>query len=433
MKTKFAITFLIFISALVGRAVANPGDLDTTFGAGGTYSDTAPSYPCYGMFPAASTLQSDGKILVAGKIYNRCSTYGYSDDPVNLRRVLLRRYLADGTPDNGGGTQGEFGMDGFGVTEAPISPNVYGEGFDVLVQPDGYIVVAGSKAARGGTTAAVWRFTPDGELDTTFGNDGVVTFTSSGTYNASRKLVFWNGNIFVAGYSTPNGIANVWVRKLNTDGSLHVWFGSGGKLSTGLETQTANVTIAISSANGYIFVGGISGTSAVVAKYSSSGTIFTNFGNFGLATLPNCTPGGGYTPTYPIVPLDLRFQSSGKLLVVSRMSYGGWAETPGMHRLTAAGFVDTSFVDTTQYGSCNAVVQGSTWVRVASNDFLYSGSRRFIPDGSKDTSFIPAANTMVSGEVQPGDGKIVYLSYDTFLSPGKTYSDSRVKLFRLLP
>src|SRR5687767_8248922 len=122
---KMNIVIILFLLTAHGVASANPGDLDPTFGTSGTFVDNPSTHPCYGMFPTAFTLQADGKLLVVGKIYNQCSSYGFSNDPVNIRRVLLRRYNANGTPDDGGGTQTEFGTDGFGVAEIPLSVNVY--------------------------------------------------------------------------------------------------------------------------------------------------------------------------------------------------------------------------------------------------------------------------------------------------------------------
>jgi uncharacterized delta-60 repeat protein len=324
-------------------------------------------------------------------------------------------------------------VDGFAVAELPFTTNVYGEGFDVLVQPDGRILVAGSKAARAGTTAAVWRFTPDGELDSTFGNNGVVTFTSSGTYNASDKLALWDGYVLVAGYSTPTGVQqSIWVRKLNPDGSPHVWFGSGGKITTGLTTELGSTTLAIHPVAGNIFVGGKVNDTAVVAKYFSSGTVFYNFGTYGRVVLPDCAPGGGYIPRFPIVPVDLRFQSTGKLLVASKMAWGGFSLTLGIHRLTAAGGIDPTFVDPNVAGSCDGLIDGSTWIRVLPNDNFYAGVKRHFADGAKDPTFATNLYAGNSGEIQ-ADGKILHVVADWHFLPGEPTSDARVKLFRLLP
>lgn len=437
-KTKiyaaFLATTLYFQMAVT--ITAAPGDLDPTFGNAGTFVDS-PSYnACYGMYPNALALQADGKILVAGKLYNQCSTYGYLNDPVNIRRVLLRRYLSNGTPDDGGGSVGGFGMNGFAVDEIFVSPNVYGEAFDVAVQPDGRIVVAGSKATRIGTMAAVWRFTSGGELDETFGTDGLITFATDGTQNASRKLVVLaNGKILVAGYSSAAISYFIWLQQLNLDGTIDTSFGTNGKTFTGLNYDLS-IGLAVNTATGDIFVGGATGSGsnarATVGKRYPNGNNFGGFGTVGKSVLPDCVPGPGYVSTYPLTVTDLRFQSTGRLLVSSRMNFGNFSMTPGVHRLMTSGAVDTTFYDPAQPQMCNSIATNATWTRVMPNDLFYSGSRRLFPNGPLDTSF-NLTQAGFSTQIQPADGKVLHLSMESVLKANQSAFDSRVKLFRVLP
>ena len=78
------------------------------------------------------------------------------------------------------------------------------EGSAVALQRDGKIVVAGSSfnAAAGFVEFAVVRYLPDGNLDTSFSGDGLVT-TSFGNINAITHTVALqpDGKIIAAGYT----------------------------------------------------------------------------------------------------------------------------------------------------------------------------------------------------------------------------------------
>jgi uncharacterized delta-60 repeat protein len=100
-------------------------------------------------------VRPDGKIVA-------CGTVGFGD-----YRVLVARFLPDGTPDpNFGG--------GDGVVTTNLS-NGDENGFGLALQADGKIVVVGN--TTGGFLFV--RYTASGALDTTFNLDGVASFPAS--------------------------------------------------------------------------------------------------------------------------------------------------------------------------------------------------------------------------------------------------------------
>ncbi|MBI5716438.1 MAG: hypothetical protein HZC37_01980 [Burkholderiales bacterium] len=108
------------------------GNLDTGFGSNGVVrTDIGP----HDDIPRAVALQADGKIVVAGQISNA--------NPVPPSFGLVR-YLADGALDTGFSSGGVLRVPFFGGLD---SAN------DLLVQPDGRIVAAGSW--RSGFTAGI--------------------------------------------------------------------------------------------------------------------------------------------------------------------------------------------------------------------------------------------------------------------------------------
>ena len=107
--------------------------------------------------------------------------------------------------------------------------------------PDGKIVVAGNASGE----IALFRLNSDGTLDTTFGNDGLVTVSvSPGSDTADALAVESDGSILVgAAIGNASGGSSAGLVHFNSDGSLDIGFGSGGVLSfpsvgTGLDAIT---------------------------------------------------------------------------------------------------------------------------------------------------------------------------------------------------
>ena len=157
----------------------NPdGSLDSTFGSNGLV-DT--EFTVEADFIRGMALQPDGKIVVAGHT-----------GQVGFRDIALARYSADGSLDPSFSGDGKLVMAiGTGDDEA----------HDVLVQPDGKILLAGISAVNNDYEFMLARRNPDGSPDTTFGGgDGNVT-TKIGAFDSSAYAVLlqWDGKIVVGG------------------------------------------------------------------------------------------------------------------------------------------------------------------------------------------------------------------------------------------
>ncbi|HEX8565143.1 MAG TPA: FG-GAP-like repeat-containing protein [Pyrinomonadaceae bacterium] len=165
---------------------------------------------------SALTLQSDGKIVVAGDVNN------------SGQDSLLLRLNSDGTFDS------TFDGDGQVIVETNISTNFFNS---VEIQPDGKIVAAGSSlttvSATGGYTVA--RFNQNGSLDTSFGSNGVVITPMWGNYNFLQDLAIQSdGRIIVFGYisdSNQNPQESALVR-YTSSGTLDTSFGVNGIVKT---------------------------------------------------------------------------------------------------------------------------------------------------------------------------------------------------------
>ncbi len=222
------------------------GSLDATFGIGGIVATDI----WYSINSIA--IQSDGKILVAGQ-----GSQG------------LIRFNSNGSFD------ATFGNGGTAIISGDAVANA------VTIQNDGKIIVACE--SQGGTYISLLRFTANGTLDSSFGFNGIATKSGLG----GRALAIQSdGKIAVAGFSknsSPYGYDFALVR-YNTNGSLDSTFGTGGIVSTAIGDFAIAEAIAIQS-DGKILLAGWTNTADggfVLARYNTNGSLDNTFGNNGI-------------------------------------------------------------------------------------------------------------------------------------------------------
>lgn len=140
------------------------GALDTTFGISG-------QLPTPGTVPGL-VLLGTGAFLTGGTLTNN-SVHG----PGAVANTFsVARYLAVGIAD------ASFGTNGGTTTSVPNYQAVTTSG--LVVQPSGDIVMVGTASQSNLTAFALARYTPSGQLDTTFGNSGTVVTTFGGGFEA---------------------------------------------------------------------------------------------------------------------------------------------------------------------------------------------------------------------------------------------------------
>ena len=181
------------------------GTLDNTFSNDGkafTDFENSPS------FANAVTIQSDGKIVVAGRSYIN----GHNN-------FSIARYNTDGSLDNTFSSDGKqnsvFGTeDYFGMSQA--------------IQPDGKIVVAGFEESitQATTSFLVARYNSNGDLDNTFNGVGFRTTQAESKFNFGYCVAInSDGRIAIGG--TNN---NFKIALLKNNGTLDSTFGNNGIL-----------------------------------------------------------------------------------------------------------------------------------------------------------------------------------------------------------
>ncbi|MFP4446768.1 MAG: delta-60 repeat domain-containing protein, partial [Desulfosudaceae bacterium] len=135
------------------------GYLDSTFNSSGyLIVDVLGQYDA----GRAVAIQEDGAIVVAG--------YGGGNTESDF---LAMRFTSTGAADT------SFGGDGQVLTD--ISGLETDFGYDLAIQDDGRIVVAGTHATPSEVIGALVRYNADGSLDTGFGGSGIVTTNFGGT------------------------------------------------------------------------------------------------------------------------------------------------------------------------------------------------------------------------------------------------------------
>ena len=172
----------------------------------GTWSD----------IPYAVAMQGDGKIVVAGKTV----------DPNSDSSVALARYLPGGALDD------SFGDGGRVITDLTCTENVCSlhHAADMVIQPDGKIVVAGIGYVGPTPSIGVMRYLPNGRLDDSFGQGG-FTATELAYGNVSAYAVALHmGGLVVAGTTTSEFVT----ARYHADGSVDRSFGTNGVTYVGV-------------------------------------------------------------------------------------------------------------------------------------------------------------------------------------------------------
>jgi uncharacterized delta-60 repeat protein len=240
------------------------GSLDQSFGSGGKVvtdfagdSDEA----------RAVAIQSDGKIVAAGSMFNTTTGSDFA----------VARYNSDGSLDS------SFGLNGKVNTDFLFDAD--DEAFAIVIRPDERIILAGKRFNGDDTDFAIARYNPDGSLDDTFSNDGLkITDINGHDDEALGMALQTDGKIVVVGGndSTGNGGYDFVLARYNDDGELDTSFSFDGIVITDFGTdfdEAAAVTIQL---DGKIIVAGVSTVGSVgdfaLARYEADGTTDSSFG-----------------------------------------------------------------------------------------------------------------------------------------------------------
>ncbi|NVO00879.1 MAG: chitobiase/beta-hexosaminidase C-terminal domain-containing protein, partial [Geobacteraceae bacterium] len=304
---------------------------DSAFGTAGVVS--AP-----GNYFQAEAIQSDGKIVVAG----------YTIDS----KLLLMRFTANGTPDTNFGTNGS----------ATYSGGIDDSANDVAIQADGKIIVAGYTNNGARSSLLALRYLADGSPDTSFGSGGVVTYNVGDDDNVNAMAIRPDGRIVLTGSTFNGSDLDLFVQRLNSDGTPDISFGTSGTVTYngGFDDNAHSVAI---QADGKIVVAGETFNDSgidklLIARFNSNGALDSGFNGGGVFT---------YTSGISDIAQAIILQSDGRI-VVAGSSYNGTFSSQLALRLDINGTLDNNF--------------GTNGVTIYSTDNdIYANALTLQPDG----------------------------------------------------
>jgi uncharacterized delta-60 repeat protein len=313
---------------------AADGTLDATFGGGGKVLTPMSADSTDYAFADDEALQSDGKLVVVGSVYPG-DKFG--------AHFAVARYMGDGVLDPTFGTAGRV-ITKFGGLPAAGAVDTHDVASAVAIQPDGKIVVVGgSWSTIASPSLALARYNPDGSLDNTFGEGGLVR--KGGPIGGSARAVVLqpDGKIVVAG---SVHIDYAMVARFNANGSLDTSFGSGGLAQFG---QYAEAYALLLQPDGKLVVGGgqlvdswspegyPTGRTFILARYTANGQRDTTFGTGGIVTTSFQAP---WAELFGLaLQPDNRLVAAGNLLDDAQ----GTARHFGLARYNTDGSLDASF------------------------------------------------------------------------------------------
>ncbi len=301
---------LLLLACAVKTLCVNDGAFDPTFNGGTIVTTGAPSGFVSPLPTAyAVAVQTDGKIVTAGQDVNgnfqtiRYNTNGSLDTSFNGGIVTLGIGLANG----------------------------------IALQPDGKIIVVGTDGpatlsavmptrglkpkATADPNFAVVRYLANGQLDTSFGNGGIINNMQGSANSAALQT---DGKIVVAGTLVDNlGNSSYNIVRYLPNGTIDTTFGGGTGIATA-GTPLSNaigspppaaLSVQIQSDGNIITSGGIFNGALffyATARFTTLGALDTSWGGTGIVTV-----GTGIVPNPAIFPpyaWSLVIQPDGKIV-----------------------------------------------------------------------------------------------------------------------
>ncbi|QQX77723.1 MULTISPECIES: T9SS type A sorting domain-containing protein [Aequorivita] len=253
---KALLLFLAGILCFV--SYAQDGSLDISFGDGGIVVMDIENSHDMGWYLAQ---QADGKIIVSGAT---------SPDTNNFYSILVR-YLPDGTLDTSFGTNGV-------VTQDYVS--WYGDQGFLSIDNTGNIITAGVVYQNSNTYFIIARYLENGQLDYSFGTDGIVSF--QGVYNI---ILLSDGSFLLLLFTASDEIS---ISHYLNDGTLDVLFGTNGTAVSTFSGESFRIRETKVDGQENIFLLGTRDNNAnsdiILMKFQPSGYLDSNFGNNGVVT-----------------------------------------------------------------------------------------------------------------------------------------------------
>ncbi|MCL4557068.1 MAG: hypothetical protein M1491_00265 [Deltaproteobacteria bacterium] len=259
----------------------------------------------------------------------------------NVTNVTLSCY-------NSGTLDHTFNSTGY-VTNNNAAGGSYAWGHSVATDAQGRILVTGDAwDASNNDYMAIWRFTANGTLDTSFGTNGIVTNNNAAGGSSAAGLSIITdaqGRILVTGIALDSSLNyNMAIWRYNANGTLDTSFNGTGYVtnSNAAGGNSAQGYSIITDAQGRILVTGVAwaasnNTYMTIWRYNANGTLDTSFNGTGYVTNNNAA-GGSYAEGSSIIT-----DAQGRILVTGYAFDASNYDYMTIWRYNANGTLDTSF------------------------------------------------------------------------------------------
>jgi uncharacterized delta-60 repeat protein len=445
--------FQLRLETLEDRCQMSANPLDTTFG-GALVGSNSPAGTVLG--PSGAQVNNPSSAMV---IYPDTGTNPATDDKIVVGGLVnqgsqqvfaLIRYNANGSLDTSFGTQGIVSTV---VGSAPR--NIINS---LALQNDGKIVAVGFNQT---SNFVVARYTASGQLDSTFGTNGivqtkvVVSGVSSSYSHATAVVIQGAGSsekIYVGGdawFYIKNGKNNVLcgdfaLVRYNANGSLDTSFGTGGIAITPNigGNSINNFPVLALQPDGKVVLAGPTHDAAPSAmaavRYTTSGRIDSASND---AVSPFGTNGSGIVTltanSANVGAYGVLIQSGGDVVLSGYSVDVNGAEQQTLARLTPGGALDTTF-GSSGYVITPSMIHSHNIVQAANGDLVTAGTvgsklwdasddfvvAAFLPTtGALDTTF--GTNGVATAPVTDGEdvGEVVAIQPDgKIVAGGFSYS-----------
>lgn len=163
-----------------------------------------------------------------------------------------------------------FGIDGI-QTFVPVNPNLKIDIYGGKAQPDGKILITGRMGDA--ATSQVWyiaRLLPDGSFDSSFDGDGVINPNIGNTFSESAFEIHLlsDGKILAAGYGQKLPGQHFTVLRFNPNGTPDVAFGLGGKAQVDFGCCHSYIYDIAEQTDGKLVVAGLSDADNIHTRFS---------------------------------------------------------------------------------------------------------------------------------------------------------------------
>lgn len=352
--------------------------------------------------------QPDGKVIAVGET-------NYDPDEANHHRIFVVRLNPNGTYDT---SPGSF-PGGKVYIDTPLSTD---EAAAAVLQPDGKILIAGTKGSQG----TVYRLNANGTLDNTFGTGGKAVISSESVYRFRNIKLQANGKVVVSGSGFIDSRFSYLIARFNTNGQLDNAFNSAGTpgyikfrthTSNNREDNGAGYGLAIQPDGKIVSCGYNELDDGTVVRLYSYGALDPTFASGGIKYIDFQRDMSLYS---------VAIQDDGKILVGGTYDYSSSLVKAQIIRLLPNGNFDNSFNGSGLgwYGNDFGVgyemtLQCDGKILIGGIDYL----ARVKPDGLIDQSFASNGHYSFSFNYYPS-AQTIYFGKNKVYLAGYYYHQS---------